>query len=213
MTAHAAQGKTRPYNVVHLNSCSLHMSYYTALSRSATAAGTIMIQGFDSRVITRGCSGYLRQEFRELELLDDITRLRYEGQLPEHIQGHLRNNLIRLYQLWKGTGYVPEKTDQALRWSDLELVPAIVAKSKKAPKQKETPISTFVPAKGSSPVKKHKLSVSIVSPSKKSKISTLSSGHMVGPLGLLWDSQDYSCSYDSLFTILYNIWQDAPLTW
>jgi len=103
MTAHAAQGKTRPFNVVHLNSCFSHMSYYTALSRSATAAGTVIIQGFDSKVITRGCSGYLRQEFREHELLDDITRLRYEGQLPDHIEGHLRNNLIRLYQQWRGT--------------------------------------------------------------------------------------------------------------
>jgi len=78
MTVHAAQGKTRPYNVVHLNSCLTHMSYYSALSRSATAAGTVILQGFDSKVITRGCSGYLRQEFRELELLDDITRLRFE---------------------------------------------------------------------------------------------------------------------------------------
>jgi hypothetical protein len=34
MTAHAAQGKTRPYNVVHLNSCFNHMSYYSSLSRS-----------------------------------------------------------------------------------------------------------------------------------------------------------------------------------
>ena len=87
MTAHASQGKTRPFNVVHLNSCYSHMAYYTALSRSATADGTIIIQGFDSKVITRGCSGYLRQEFREHEILDDITRLRYEGHLPDHVNG------------------------------------------------------------------------------------------------------------------------------
>ena len=31
MTAHAAQGKTRPCNVVHLNGCHTHMAYYTAL--------------------------------------------------------------------------------------------------------------------------------------------------------------------------------------
>ena len=30
-TAHASQGKTRPYDVVHLNSCHSHMSCYTAL--------------------------------------------------------------------------------------------------------------------------------------------------------------------------------------
>src|SRR5438034_5236418 len=98
MTAHAAQGKTRSFNVVHLNSCKNHMAYYTALSRSASAAGTIIIQGFDNKVITKGCSGYLRQEFRELELLDDITRLRYEAMLPENFEGDIRNTLIRKFQ-------------------------------------------------------------------------------------------------------------------
>jgi hypothetical protein len=76
MTDYASQGKTRPFNVVHLNSCISHMSYYTCLSRSSSASGTIIIQGFDPKVITRGCSGYLRQEFREHEILDDITMLR-----------------------------------------------------------------------------------------------------------------------------------------
>jgi hypothetical protein len=70
------------------------MAYYTALSRNASAAGTIIIQGFVLRVITKGCSGYLRQEFREQEVLDDIIRLRYEGQLAEYVNEHLRNPLI-----------------------------------------------------------------------------------------------------------------------
>jgi hypothetical protein len=73
-----------------------HMSYYTCLFRSTSAAGTIIIQGFNPSVITRGCSGYLRQEFCEHEILDDITRLRYEGNLPDDIiNGNLRNHLIR----------------------------------------------------------------------------------------------------------------------
>ena len=117
MTAHAAQGKTRPQNVVHLNSCFSHMAYYSALSRSATAAGTVIIQGFDSKVITKGCSGYLRQEFRELEILDDITRLRYEGKLPEYFDGNVRHALCHQYQQWKGSYYIPSKTDSALTWS------------------------------------------------------------------------------------------------
>ena len=75
MTDYASQEKSRPKNPVHLSSYHSHMSYYTCLSRSTSAAGTI-IQGFDSSVITRGCSGYLRQEFREHEILDDITKLR-----------------------------------------------------------------------------------------------------------------------------------------
>ncbi|KAF9458456.1 hypothetical protein BDZ94DRAFT_1116985, partial [Collybia nuda] len=82
MTDYAAQEKTRPKNVVHLNSYFSHMSYYTCLSRSASAAGTIIVQGFEPSVITRGCYGHLGHECREHEILDDITRLRYEGLLP-----------------------------------------------------------------------------------------------------------------------------------
>ena len=47
------------------------------VSRSATAEGTLILQGFDAWQVAGGCSGALRQEFRELELLDDVTRLRY----------------------------------------------------------------------------------------------------------------------------------------
>src|SRR6185369_7857862 len=30
------------------------------------------------------------------------------------------------------------------------------------------------------------------------------------PTGMRWDSQDYSCAYDSLFTILWNMWKEDP---
>ncbi|TFK50563.1 hypothetical protein OE88DRAFT_1631374, partial [Heliocybe sulcata] len=61
MTDYASQGRTRPNNVVDLHNCSNHQSYYTCLSRSASAEGTIMIQGFDPNKIMGGASGYLRQ--------------------------------------------------------------------------------------------------------------------------------------------------------
>ena len=73
MTVYSSQGKTLPDNVVILNSCHDHLSYYTALSRSSSAEGTIIIQGFNPNKITCGAPGYLRQEFRELELMDEIT--------------------------------------------------------------------------------------------------------------------------------------------
>jgi hypothetical protein len=37
MTDYASQGRTRPDNLVDLNNCKNHQSYYTCLSRSATA--------------------------------------------------------------------------------------------------------------------------------------------------------------------------------
>ena len=97
MTVYSSQGKTHPNNVVILNSCHDHLSYYTALSRSSTAKGTIIIQGFNPSKITCGASRYLRQEFRELELIDEISRLRFEGCLPSIINGYLRNAIIKQY--------------------------------------------------------------------------------------------------------------------
>jgi hypothetical protein len=222
MTAHAAQGKTRPYNVVHLNSCYSHMAYYTALSRSATAEGTIIIQGFDPKVITRPCSGYLRQEFREHELLDDITRLRYEGKLPGHVAGLLRNDLIDQFQQWKGKDYVPSKTDTSLRWSandPFNLPPTADAKlpgmsghSLGSPMKVS---STFVPAKGSKPVIRSPPSSPLEGrPSKKQRTAeSESEDDSAGPIGLEWDGEDWSCAYDTFFTILYDIWIQDPKTW
>ncbi|KDR77395.1 hypothetical protein GALMADRAFT_65922 [Galerina marginata CBS 339.88] len=34
-----------------------------------------------------------------------------------------------------------------------------------------------------------------------------------GPIGLKWDSKNYSCSYDSLLVILYDIWKENPDEW
>lgn len=33
------------------------------------------------------------------------------------------------------------------------------------------------------------------------------------PRGLIWDHINYSCAYDTLFTVLYNIWAENPTTW
>jgi hypothetical protein len=87
MTDYSSQGKTRPHNPVDLNNCRTHQSYYTALSRSASAAGTCIVQGFDPRMVTEGASGALHQEFHEVELLDDIVCLKYEGKLPVTVVG------------------------------------------------------------------------------------------------------------------------------
>ena len=54
-----------------------------------------------------GCSDVLRQEFRELELLDKITRLQYSGKLPVFVDGDTRNNIITSFREWKGEQYVP----------------------------------------------------------------------------------------------------------
>jgi len=100
MTDYASQGKTRATNVVDLGYCRDHQSYYTALSKSSSAAGTALIQDFSERKITGGISGWLHQEFRELNVLNEVTWLQYERCLPSGIFGPLRNPVVRAYYVW-----------------------------------------------------------------------------------------------------------------
>ncbi|KAJ7268890.1 hypothetical protein C8J57DRAFT_1003476, partial [Mycena rebaudengoi] len=82
------QGKSRDENLVELGNCKSHLSYYMALSRGASAAGTAIMQGFDASKITSGMSGYLQQELRELESLDDITQLRFDVCYPNMLRAY-----------------------------------------------------------------------------------------------------------------------------
>ncbi|KAF8230319.1 hypothetical protein L208DRAFT_1476726 [Tricholoma matsutake] len=117
MTDYASQGKTRPQNVVDLSYSRSHQAYYTALSRSSTAAGALILTGFYPHKITGGASRALRQEFCELEILDKITRLNFEGKLPVHmVQADRRNSLIAMYRQLKGEDYMPPTVHKAIRW-------------------------------------------------------------------------------------------------
>ncbi|KAJ7929445.1 hypothetical protein B0H13DRAFT_1859657 [Mycena leptocephala] len=129
MTDYSSQGKTREFNVVHLNNCKTHFSYYTALSRSSTSAGTVILQGMASWKVTKGIDGYLRQEFRELELLNEITKLRYENNLPSDVKGLERREILRAYQIWKGGAHELSDLHHAVRWKkgDAPLIPARTA--------------------------------------------------------------------------------------
>ena len=232
MTDYASQGKTRPHNVVHLNSCTSHQSYYTCLSRSASADGTIIVQGFEPRVITGGCAGYLRQEFREQEILDDITQLRYENELPHSIDGNRRNTLIRQYQKWKGTAFVPAKVDPHLSWGDCDSMPMLpvvtdspwqlVSKTETKTKTKTNntvqakPTTNFVPAQGTAPIldkteskKRRAEDEADMQPTKKVHKYSLA----YKPKGFIWDGNNYSCAYDALFTVLYDIWNENRFLW
>ena len=100
--------------------------------------------------------------------------------------------------------------------------------------------SGFLPAKGSLPViisQKHKLNDSDLSPLKKMKQLKITKDSQLSPAfdqdksdkkamqdtrcdwtqsmppGLVWDADDWSCSYDSLFGIIYDIWRQDPKAW
>ncbi|KAH7906053.1 hypothetical protein BJ138DRAFT_1016810 [Hygrophoropsis aurantiaca] len=229
MTDYASQGKTRPVNVVDLQHCSNHQSYYTCLSRSASAAGTVIMDAIDQRKITGGASGWLRQEFRMLELLDEITLLRYNEELPDSVLGHRRNILVDSYQKWKGKFYVPSRVPDKIRWSPSDPVEFnskvdeiewnVLDKKKFNEDLKRKGLESFVPAKGSKPVAVNLLGkrksdiVNDEGPNSKKLKSSENEATLIKPSGLKWDSTNYSCAYDSVFTILFSLWMSSPQRW
>ena len=224
MTVYSSQGKTRPNNVVILNSCRDYLSYYTALSRSSTAEGTVIIQGFNPNKITCGASGYLRQEFRELELMDEISKLRFENNLPSVVNGHLRNPLIRQYQILKGDLYVPDNVPDTLKWSQSDPMNILKVQTDTSwqliEKFKEKTVN-YVPAAGTIAVNdvtsvKRKADDDFcndVMVNKRRRTNLNFSNQNIEPVGLIWDSHNHSCAYDALFTILGDIWVYNPTMW
>ena len=260
MTDYGSQGKTCPYNPVDLQHSNSHQSYYTCLSCSASAEGTLIVQSFQPSVITGGCSGWLRQEFRDLELLDEITRLRFLSQLDPEIDGHCRNTLIRQFRTWKGINYVPENSHPAIKWStqqpnpleaEVQDIPWKIVNGKEnvnsnLDNSMIKASNSFMTAKGSMPLlhktikptgtkrktdnqgelhvtKKvktfHNSSKDAIKqknenesdrPKKKQKLTTFDDDT---PPGTQWDENNYSCAYDALFTILFNIWVTKPKKW
>lgn len=72
MTDYASQGKTRKVNIIETSTMTSYQSYYTALSRSANAMNTAIIGELNYDMLTGGLKnhGWLRQEFRHLEILE-----------------------------------------------------------------------------------------------------------------------------------------------
>ena len=212
MTDFASQGKTRPFNPVDLNNCRSHQAYYTTLSRSASAAGTIILQGFDSTKITGKASGALRQEFRDLELLDEITKLRYLNQLPGGVVGDRRNDLIQTYRAHKGMTYVPSNVHESLKWSDSDpmLDPIEVCDGWNVVTAKSLDADLTAGKKRGVKRQRGFSDEEPVGAKKKRKIleEENEKGERDGvlPIGFPW--YENSCAYDSVLSIVLAIWMD-----
>ena len=167
--------------------------------------------------------------------MDEISKLRYQKKLPEHIVGCRRNSIIRQYREWKGSNHVPAIVHSVIRWSDKDLfqIPEgtsdsawmIVDRDCKKNDTNMTVHPILTVAKGSVPVpitssEKRKLDpeqyedVTNIGASKKLKLSpdTLPL-NIESHSGLIWDPVDWSCVYDSLFSILFNVWTTNPHKW
>ena len=233
MTDFAAQGKTRPYNVVELMHGKNHLSYYTSLSRSATAEGTVIIQGFDSAKITKGIHGNLRQEFRELNLLDEISEMRYHGILPSNVIHDMRSPTIRAYRLWTQRTFEDIHSDwhKALQWNNKEdaSIPTPLTDPFWDPSIAKTLIKKIEEQHMHNKILKKDLAKAKKVHSEKKKRSgddqdtqPLAKRHRRNPLqqprtpdpvGTKWDSNDYSCAYDAFIVIVRQIWSENPDDW
>jgi hypothetical protein len=224
MTDFASQGKTRPYNPVDLNNCGSHQAYYTALSRSSSADGTVILQGFDSKKITGKASGALCQEFRDLELLDEITKLQYMSKLPSSVHGDRRNSLIHTFRLHKGMTYVPKNVHPSISWNKRDpMLEPIVDNLSRGVMQKSTtklhanPQSSkkhlttdlVTPQKGTkrkeiTPEKDHRPKIKkMQSTSNNNSSNTSIRLHSLVPQGTIWHQN--SCAYDAVLCIIHTI--------
>ncbi|KAJ7223796.1 hypothetical protein C8J57DRAFT_1094159, partial [Mycena rebaudengoi] len=216
-----------------LSNCKSHLSYYVALSRGTTAEATVILEGFKEKKITSGLSGYLRQELREIDILDEITWLKFEGRLPIHITGLYWQHLIRSFQIWTGANYKVQGLHEAIKWC-AEMgpwVPDRVAymnpiveppKIKKAKpskflkQKKETRSAVDTPAAAiCSPLPPNHLgpAENRSGPPKRRRTEEVPSSWLGAgePTGMIWDSVDFSCAYGSFFTVLWELWRQKPL--
>ncbi|KAJ7922068.1 hypothetical protein B0H13DRAFT_2412795 [Mycena leptocephala] len=130
--------------------------------------------------------------------------------MPVSVRGINRREILRSFQLLKGGLYEPNDLSVHLKWwkGDQPLLPPEgyqgkwtlvgddVPKSKKSKDEK--------PGQGK---RKAEGAVQKQAVTKKSK--TIESG----PVGMVWNSVDHSCSYDAVFTPLYDIWQSHGPKW
>jgi hypothetical protein len=127
--------------------------------------------------------------------------------LPNTVSGVTRSELLRSYQEYQGADYDPADLHAALTWrtSDAPKMPqlqisrlwTLVGKDLKAVK---------VDDKVMPPPSKRKNNAQGGKQPKRARLHT----DVVKPSAMRWDRINYSCAYDTLFTIHYDIWQDHP---
>jgi len=83
--------------------------------------GTVVTGGFNESIIKGGISSWLRLEFRELEILDDITKMKVGGILHPSVYGENRTILIKNFKMWKGRDCRPQNMHQSLYIRDKDI--------------------------------------------------------------------------------------------
>jgi hypothetical protein len=151
------------------------------------------------------------------------------------VNGQLRNVILKQYRGIKGVSYCPKNIAAPLRWTEdnpMEMLPVVTdspwtiidtSKTKGKHVLPKTANQYFVSAKGSIPVQavcgmKRKMDEMsddkennvIENTNKKLKVNFEYNENLKG---LIWDGENYSCAYDALYTILFNMWSFSPIKW
>jgi hypothetical protein len=207
MTDYASQGKTRTVNIVDLNDCKNHQAVYTCLSRGKSATDTLIVRDFPAKHLTGGLDGWLRQEFRDLNYLDKITELRFNGDLPEFIMKPTRWPLIDAFKSWATT----LSTDD---WHPALLENA----SKDEYSRPQGAVKFLTKLLNNATSGKRQRAKQEDDPSRRSKRRkeggiAMPSSETHLPVGPIWDGEDHSCAFDSWLFILYNVWASDRFRW
>lgn len=120
MTDYASQGRSRPENPIYLTPGRPFQSIYTSLSRTTTAAGTILLRPLDESRMRSILEPDLLNEFRSLETMNVLTRMRFNGTLDHAVKGVSRNEL--LVKFFASHPDVSVDVHPSLAWSDTSWV-------------------------------------------------------------------------------------------
>ncbi|KAF6744861.1 hypothetical protein DFP72DRAFT_825122 [Ephemerocybe angulata] len=204
MTDYSSQGKTRKWNVVDIKECKSFHGVYTCLSRGTSLARTLILRDFSNDLLCGDIDGALRQEYRELNHLTVITDLLYQGRLPASIIQPTRWETIRLYKAWKKTA--GRDVDDAPIFDEEDTI--------SPPKDNiHYEIETMHAMS-----KRKERELNAKEPQKKRRKVThaepiLANATWASPPGPIWDSADWSCSYDALTFILHWLWVSDRVKW
>ncbi|KAI0749944.1 hypothetical protein C8Q80DRAFT_1064471, partial [Daedaleopsis nitida] len=176
----------------------------------------------------------LRQEFRELELLDEITKMRYLGTISPKVSGITRKQLIHSFRQWKGKKFVPNTMHSALKWttSDPFPIPKVTedtpwtlvkiskdqksstansnGKDKSEKPQVKRDRTAFVSAQGSHALQTIEQDTK-PQQAKRIKVTKPPKGKMF--VGFPWECVNHSCAYDSLLTVLLTLYIECRDLW
>ncbi|KZV60292.1 hypothetical protein PENSPDRAFT_554663, partial [Peniophora sp. CONT] len=147
----------------------------------------------------------LKQDFRELELLNEITRLRWEGKLEAGVGGNTRSTLLKSYIKVYGHKKCPDMVHKALSWGkpgeeqltiDYDDDPKFVWKN-------VDKTATDVKKDGDSNTVQTNQKTNQSTGQKRKRDELENGPHTQGSI---WNQRTQTCAYDSILAILSNVY-------